>query len=157
MSSPHLWPQWLHLWKTSMAQTRSVTPLPIQTLFQGRPRMHWLSHTGKFCIVMRLLSRVMFTTDFTVWSFCLHHHSHISRIFHINNTSINSPLWTYRWAVYLSLCIYFFTCMHVCMLHVSMIVSSLYSLLLSCFSSLGNSLSLVGSALSDRDVTATTS
>lgn len=33
-----------------------------------------------------------------------------------------------------------------------MIVNSLYSLLLSCFSSLGNSLRLVGSALSDRDV-----
>lgn len=80
VSSPHLWPQWLRLWKTSMAQTRSVTRLPIQMLFLGRPRTPWLSHTGKFYITMCLLSRVMFTTDFTVSSFCLHHQRYLSSV-----------------------------------------------------------------------------
>lgn len=87
VSSRHLWPQWLHPWKPSMAQMKSATRLPIQTLFQGRHRTHWLSHTGTLHIVMCSLFHVVkdLQSDHTIYT---DYDSHFSHRLHTNNAKI---------------------------------------------------------------------
>lgn len=92
--------------------------------------------------------REVFSVQCPMWPKILHsdrtlytvYHSHFSHRLHTNNAK------NIYFSVFLKhRCIPLFLCL-------SIIVKSLCSLLLSCFSSLGNSLRHVGSALSDRDV-----
>lgn len=137
-----------------MELMKSVTRLPIQTPYQGRHRTHWPSHTGTSHVVMCSLSRVLMFTVQMLQSDYIHSHNIKS-----NNIKIDSLLGTFlcfseaqNYITSLLLCLSFRLRAPICVACQHGSELPLFTAALSCFSPLGSSLRLVGSALSDRDV-----